>query len=332
MAEALEGAAHDSELMGDRIVLAGMRCSSQGKEERRNEAGCLSPAARRAAQAVMSAETADPLSDSQLERVVRLALGKRVPATSETGKAVAANAAAAAAGGGGSSQALAAVAEFICGHQIERRAEPEDEGEDRPSGSAEAGDSPPEVSRVQLAPPEPQQVAPQAPLEVSEARSEGVSQSAEAATETQGRKKKNRAARKAARAAREAGGGPPTAGPGGRAGGQAASAAGPPGKKRVQCLVFGCTRKHVSDECPTFLDMTPKERLDLVHMKQLCLLCLQHPINVGCEAVGRGPNCAVDGCGKPHHEMLHGVLKAGMSSLPARGTDPPDEPTTAAAG
>ncbi len=96
--------------------------------------------------------------------------------------------------------------------------------------------------------------------------------------------------------------------------------------------MFGCTRKHAPDDCPTFLDMTPKERLDLVHMKQLCLLCLGHPMNVGCEAMGRGPNCTVDGCSKPHHEMLHGVLKAGESSLPARGIDPPDEPaaTTAA--
>ncbi len=67
MAEALEGAAHASELMGDRIALAGVRCSNRGKEESRNEAGGLSPAARRVAQAVMSAATADPLSDSQLE-------------------------------------------------------------------------------------------------------------------------------------------------------------------------------------------------------------------------------------------------------------------------
>jgi hypothetical protein len=103
MAEALEGAARASELMGDRIALAGVGCSSQGKEGSRKEAGgSLSPAARRAAQAVMRAATTDPLSDSQLERVVRLALGKRVPATSETGKAVAAHTAAAVAGGGGS--------------------------------------------------------------------------------------------------------------------------------------------------------------------------------------------------------------------------------------
>ncbi len=165
MAEALEGAARASELLGDRIALAGMRCSSQGKEERWDEAGGLSPAARRAAQAVLRAATADPLRDSRLERVVRLALGKRVPATSETVKAVVAHTAAAVTGGGGSSQAPAAVAEFLCGHQIERRTEPEDEGENHPSGPVEAGEPPSEVSGMLPALPEQQQAATQAPSE-----------------------------------------------------------------------------------------------------------------------------------------------------------------------
>jgi hypothetical protein len=49
--------------------------------------------------------------------------------------------------------------------------------------------------------------------------------------------------------------------------------------------VFGCTRKHALDDCPTFQDMTPKERLDLIHMKQLCLLCLGHPMDKGCETM-----------------------------------------------
>jgi hypothetical protein len=88
---------------------------------------------------------------------VRLALGKRVPATSETGKAVAAHTAAAMAGGGGSSQAPAAVAEFICGHQIERRTESEDEGENHASDPVRAGELPPAVSRIQPAPPELQE-------------------------------------------------------------------------------------------------------------------------------------------------------------------------------
>jgi hypothetical protein len=87
-----------------------------------------------------------------------------------------------------------------------------------------------------------------------------------------GGKRKSRAAKKAARAALEADGGPSAAD-----GNQAPSA-----KRSRQCPVFGCTREHAPGDCPTFLDMTPKERLDLVHAKQLCLLCLQHPLNVGC--------------------------------------------------
>ncbi len=117
IAEALEGAARTSELMGDRIALAGVRCPSRGKEEGRDEADGLSPAARKAAQAVMRTATADPLSDSQLEWVVRLALGKRVPITSGTGKAVAAYTAAVTAGSGNSPWAPAAAAEFIRGEQ-----------------------------------------------------------------------------------------------------------------------------------------------------------------------------------------------------------------------
>jgi hypothetical protein len=153
---------------------------------------------------------------------------------------------------------------------------------------------------------------------------------AEATTAAQGRKKKNRAARRAARAAREAGSGSPTAGRGSGAGGQAPPVAGSPQGKK-QCPVFGCTRKHAPNDCPTFLDMTPKERLDLVHVKQLCLLCLRHPTSVGCEIAGEGSNCSTEGCNRTHHVTLHGILKAGESSPPVRGTDPPDGPTAAAA-
>ena len=92
-----------------------------------------------------------------------------------------------------------------------------------------------------------------------------------------------------------------------------------------QCPVYGCTREHAPGDCPTFLDMTPKERLDLVHAKQLCLLCLQHPLSIGCEVAGEGSRCPARGCGRPHHVALHGVLKAGKSSPLEGDTDPPDE-------
>ncbi len=95
--------------------------------------------------------------------------------------------------------------------------------------------------------------------------------------------------------------------------------------------MFGCTREHAPSNCPTFLDMTPKERLDLVHAKQLCLLCLQHPSSIGCETAGKGAHCPADGCDRPHHVTLHGALKAREVSSPARGRDPPDEPRAASA-
>jgi hypothetical protein len=133
--------------------------------------------------------------------------------------------------------------------------------------------------------------------------------------------KKSRAARRTARAALEANGGPSAA-----EGNQA-----PLSEKPGQCPVFGCTREHAPGDCPTFLDMTPKERLDLVHAKQLCLLCLQHPLSVGCEVAGKGSRCPAEGCGRPHHVALHGVLKVGKSSLLEGNADPPDEPAILAA-
>jgi hypothetical protein len=77
--------------------------------------------------------------------------------------------------------------------------------------------------------------------------------------------------------------------------------------------------------------MTPKERLDLIHKKQLCLFCLRHLMGKECETMGKWPNCTIDGCGKPHHEMLHEVLKAGKPSVPVKKTEPPSDPPATAA-
>jgi hypothetical protein len=130
-------------------------------------------------------------------------------------------------------------------------------------------------------------------------------------------KKRSRAARRAARAAAEIGGG--TVATSGKQG--------PTQERPRQCPVFGCTREHDPGDCPTFLDMTPKERLDMVHAKQLCLLCLQHPLSVGCEVAGKGFCCPAEGCDRPHHARLHGVLKAGESSPLEGKADPPGKPT-----
>ncbi len=125
-----------------------MFCPSRGEEESRAETGGLSPAAERAAQAVMRAATADPLSDSQLDWVVKLAPGKRVPAANATS-------------GGDSSQASAPAMELTDDHQGKRRVESEDKSESRASDPTGPEGSPPEGSRVRPASPEPQGVAAQ---------------------------------------------------------------------------------------------------------------------------------------------------------------------------
>ncbi len=74
VAEALENATRATELILGRVASMGMHRPSLDQEE----AGDLDPAASRATQAVMRAATAYPLSDAQLEGIVKLALGKRV--------------------------------------------------------------------------------------------------------------------------------------------------------------------------------------------------------------------------------------------------------------
>jgi hypothetical protein len=81
----------------------------------------------------MRAATADPLSDSQLERVVKLALGKRVPAAGATSNAAAAHAAPAVTDDVDSSQASAPATELTEDQQAERRVESEDDSESRAS-------------------------------------------------------------------------------------------------------------------------------------------------------------------------------------------------------
>ncbi len=305
IAEALESATRATGLIIGRVASIGMHRPNLG----RKEAGALDPAASRATQAVMRAATANPLSDAQLERIVKLALGKRVPI------------APAAAEGGDPPQATTPAVEPASNHQAKREGESEDEGESHATDHTGPEESPPAMGRMRPASPELQRTAALSSSGTLSEQPSGGAPSAKAAATTQGGKKKNRAARRAARAALGAEGGSPAAD-----GGQAPSA-----RRSQRCPVFGCTREHAPSDCPTFLDMTPKERLDLVHAKQLCLLCLQHPSSIGCEAAGKRSNCPADGCDRPHHVTLHGALKARKASPPARGADPPDEPTAASA-
>ncbi len=131
IAEALEGATHASELVEDRITQIGVRCTTLGRKRIQNESGDPSPAARKAWQAVLDAARGDPLSDSQLERVVRLTLGKRAPVGVETNKAVVACVTAAKAGGNDALRTPGAAFKFARIRQPKRRLEPEGEIENR---------------------------------------------------------------------------------------------------------------------------------------------------------------------------------------------------------
>jgi hypothetical protein len=305
VAEALESATRATGLILGWV--ASMVAHDPNQDQK--EAGALDPAASRATKAVMRAATANPLSDAQLERIVKLALGKRVPVAPT------------ATAGGGPPQATSSTARLASDHQAELEVASEDEGESHAADCTGPEGPPPARGEVQPASPKLQETGALSPSRAPTAQPPGGVPSGKAMVAIPGGKKKSRAAEKAAKAALEAESRSPTT-----VGSQA-----PPVRRPQQCPVFGCTREHVPSDCPTFLDMTPKERLDLVHAKQLCLLCLQHPLNVGCEVADKGSRCPAEGCDRPHHVTLHGILKAGKSSPPEGSTDPPDEPAVTAA-
>jgi hypothetical protein len=78
--EALENATRATERILGRVASMGVHHSSLDQEE----ASDFDLTASKAAQAVMRVVTAYPLSDAQLERIVRMALGKRVLAATTT--------------------------------------------------------------------------------------------------------------------------------------------------------------------------------------------------------------------------------------------------------
>ncbi|MFN9898482.1 MAG: hypothetical protein ACK55Z_06740, partial [bacterium] len=62
------------------------------------------------------------------------------------------------------------------------------------------------------------------------------------------------------------------------------------------------------------------------------MLCLRHPLSVGCEAAGKGVCCPWGDCDRPHHAALHEMLKAGGPPLPKEGANPPKRPMVAVDG
>ncbi len=185
-----------------RVASAGVHRPNLGKEEGRKRAGILDPAAGRAAQAEMRAATADPLRNLQLERIVKLALGKRVPIAPT------------ATGGGDPSQATTPAVEPAGNQHAERRVESEEESESHALDPTRPGGSPPAMGKARPAASELRGLAAQSSSGTPAAQPSGTAPPAKAVATTQEGKKKNRAARRAARAAWESKEGSPTAGDG----------------------------------------------------------------------------------------------------------------------
>jgi hypothetical protein len=70
----------------------------------------------------------------------------------------------------------------------------------------------------------------------------------------------------------------------------------------------------------------------MMHAKQLCLLCLRHPLSVGCEVAGKGISCPWGDCDRPHHAALHEVLKAGGPPPLEERADPSRGPAVSTDG
>jgi hypothetical protein len=277
--EALRKAARATEHILDRIASMGVRHPDKDREE----AGDFDLADSKAAQIVMRAVTGYPLNDAQLERIVKLALGKRVL---EVLTATA-----------GRNFPRVTTSAVGPAHGLQTRPEvmSDDRSESHGTDCADP-EGPPLASRVaQPTPPRSVEAAALKPSEAPTVQQPGGSPPNWTTTTIPSGKKKGRAARRAARAALEIGGGTPAAD----------GERGPLYERPRQCPVFGCTREHDPGDCPTFLDMTLKERLDMVHAKQLCLLCLQHPLSVGCEVASKGFCCPAESCDRPHHAKLH---------------------------
>ncbi|MFN9906122.1 MAG: hypothetical protein ACK56F_08365, partial [bacterium] len=129
--EALENATRATERILGRVASMGVCRPGLDQEE----ASDFDLTASKAAQAVMRAVTAYPLSDAQLERIVRLVLGKRVLAASTT------------TAGGNPPQATTSAAGPAGSHQARPEVMSEDEGESHGTDCTDS-EGPPLASRV----------------------------------------------------------------------------------------------------------------------------------------------------------------------------------------
>ncbi len=191
MDEALRNAARATERILDRVASLGVRRPDQDHEE----AGGFDLADSKAAQIVMRAVTAYPLNDTQLERIVKLALGKRILEASTT------------AAGRDLPRATTSAVGSVGGLQVGSGAMPDDGSESHGTDSTDP-EGPPLASRMtQPTPPRSREAAALKSSEASAARQPGGSPLNGTSTTIPSGKKKGKAARRASREASEIGGG-----------------------------------------------------------------------------------------------------------------------------
>jgi hypothetical protein len=137
----------------------------------------------------MRAVTAYPLSDAQLERIVKLALGKRILEAAITTAS------------GGPSGATTSVARAICDPRARTEVTPKDECEDHRADSTEPEEPPPTNGAVRPATPSAEGVAAGEDPKTPAAQPPGRAPPSAVVTTPSGGKKRSRAAKKAAKAA-----------------------------------------------------------------------------------------------------------------------------------
>ena len=72
---------------------------------------------------------------------------------------------------------------------------------------------------------------------------------------------------------------------------------------KAKCWIHQTSGDHPIWRCRVFESKTPSEKVELVKTKNACFACLEvgHVAN----RCTRGFKCKEDGCGLPHHQLLH---------------------------
>ena len=82
------------------------------------------------------------------------------------------------------------------------------------------------------------------------------------------------------------------------------------GDNKPKCWIHQSSGDHPIWRCRVFENKTPNEKVELVKSKNACFACLE--IGHVANRCTRGFKCKEDGCGLPHHQLLHEAHKSGI--------------------